>query len=134
MRYMLDTNICIYLMANRPAHLMQKFKKIPLGDVVMSVVTHAELSHGVERYEGSLRQQAAGSLLQLIRLIPVLSFDTQASTRYGVLAAAIRDRRRDAMDRLIAAHAVAVNAILVTNNEADFLDYPGLQIENWTNP
>ncbi len=53
---------------------------------------------------------------------------------YGVLAAAVRDRRRDALDRLIAAHALSLVLILVTNNEADFKDYPGLKVENWVNP
>jgi tRNA(fMet)-specific endonuclease VapC len=58
-------------------------------------------------------------------------FDTDAAESYGVLAAALRDRRRDALDRLIAGHAVSLGITLVTNNVADFRDYPGLVIENW---
>lgn len=66
----------------------------------------------------------------VIERIPVLTFDTSAAEHYGMLRAAVRDRRRDALDRLIAAHALAVDAVLVTNNEADFRDYPGLTVEN----
>ena len=63
--------------------------------------------------------------------IPVLPFEEDAAGAYGVLRAALPDRRRDALDRLIAAHAVSLNLTLVTNNEADFTGYPGLTIENW---
>ena len=69
-----------------------------------------------------------------IRRIPVLAFDAAAAVSYGVQRAAVRERRRDALDRLIAAHAVGVGATLVTNNEADFKDLPGLVVENWTLP
>ncbi|AVR88950.1 PIN domain-containing protein [Thauera aromatica] len=130
MRYMLDTNICIHLIQNHPPQVIARFQQVSVGEVVMSVVTHAELSHGVERCTGADHAQAATSLRQLIRLVPVLPLDTDASAQYGVLAA-IRDRRRDALDRLIAAHAIAAGAVLVTNNEDDFRDYPGLQLENW---
>jgi len=64
--------------------------------------------------------------------IPVVAFDRTAAERFGELRAAVRDRRRDALDRLIAAHADRLDATLVTNNEADFNDFPGLKIENWT--
>ena len=131
MHYMLDTNICIHLIkADSPA-VTARFERARVGEVVMSVMTHAELSHGVERYSGLIRAQAANSLRQLADRVPVLPFDTHASAAYGVITAAVRDRRRDALDRLIAAHAIAVGAVLVTNNEADFRDYPGLQVENW---
>ncbi|MFT5934297.1 MAG: tRNA(fMet)-specific endonuclease VapC [Hydrogenophaga sp.] len=63
--------------------------------------------------------------------MPVLPFTAADAERFGVLRAAVRDRRRNAMDRLIAAHAVSVSVTLVTNNEADFKDYPGLVVENW---
>jgi tRNA(fMet)-specific endonuclease VapC len=133
MKFMLDTNICIYLMRRQPPQVVARFQAARVGDIVMSAVTHAELSHGVQRYGGAVRDQAASSLNQLARLVPVLSFGLDASAQYGILAAAIRDRRRDALDRLIAAHAIAAGAILLTNNEADFRDYPGLTVENWVN-
>ena len=131
MPYMLDTNICIHLIAGDSPTVTARFQRARVGDVVMSVMTHAELSHGVERYSGPLRTQAANSLRQLASRVPVLPFDTHASAAYGVITAAVRDRRRDTLDRLIAAHAIAVGAVLVTNKEADFRDYPGLQVVNW---
>ena len=67
----------------------------------------------------------------LVGLIPVLPFDEAASVTYGLLCAAIRDRRRDALNRLIAAHALSVNATPVTNNGTNFKDYPGLIVANW---
>ena len=97
----------------------------------MSAVTYAELRHGVERCPASDRSAARQALQRLVARVPVLPFDGSAAEAYGVIAAAVRDRRRDALDRLIAAHAVSVGATLVTNNEADFKDYPGLQVENW---
>jgi tRNA(fMet)-specific endonuclease VapC len=72
-------------------------------------------------------------LALLVSRIPVLAFDAVAAVRYGILRAAVRERKRDALDRLIAAHAVSVGATLVTNNESDFKDYPGLVVENWVN-
>ena len=131
MRYILDTNICIYLLDAHPPQVAQRFKTTALGQVVMSVVTYAELCHGIERCTGADREVAAQSLARLTQRVPVLAFEQRAAESYGVLAAAVRDRRRNAMDRLIAAHAVSTGLTLVTNNEADFKDYPGLRVENW---
>ena len=97
----------------------------------MSVVTYAELRHGVERCPAPDRPVADYALRRFVALVPALPFDERAAESYGLIAAAVRDRRRDALDRLIASHAVSVGAILVTNNEADFKDYPGLVLENW---
>jgi tRNA(fMet)-specific endonuclease VapC len=131
MTWMLDTNICIDLMARQPPQVVARFQQAKVSDIVISVVTYAELSHGVERCRGVDRDLAAVSLRRFTERVPVLAFDEVAAERYGVLAAAVRDRRRDALDRMIAAHAVSAGAVLVTNNEADFADYPGLVVENW---
>ncbi len=131
MRYLLDTNICIYLLQAHPPQVVQRFKTTLLGDVLMSVVTYAELCHGVERCTGRDRDVAAQALARLILRIPVLAFENNAAQSYGRLAAALSDRRRDALDRLIAAHAISAGLTVVTNNEADFKDYPGLKLENW---
>ncbi len=127
---MLDTNICIYLMRRRPPQVVERFQQLTRGDVVISAITLAELRHGVER-DPSVKDAAEHALALLLSYIPAVAFDTDASVSYGVLAAAIRDRRRDALDRLIAAHAASLSLILVTNNEADFQNYPGLVVENW---
>jgi tRNA(fMet)-specific endonuclease VapC len=67
----------------------------------------------------------------VLTYLPVLPLDNAVAVQYGVLAAAVRDRRRDAFDRLIAAHAASLGLTLATNNEANFRDYPGLIVENW---
>ena len=131
MRYMLDTNICIYLIQNHPPQALHQLAAKTQGSVVISVVTYAELRAGLEM-QGSQRAQDERALAALTERIPVLPFTEAAAESYGVLRAAVRDRSRDAMDRLIAAHAVCSGLTLVTNNEADFQGYPGLVMENWT--
>lgn len=130
MRYMLDTNICIYLIKCQPPQVLRRLEALAQGSTVMSMVTYAELRAGLEM-QTSNRAQDERVLQALTSRIPVLSLDKAAAESYGVLRAALRERSRDAMDRLIAAHAVSVGLTLVTNNEADFRDYPGLQVENW---
>ena len=135
MRYILDTKICIYLIKNHPPQVLRRLEVLKLGDAVMSVVTYAELRAGLE-IQGEARSPTdreldKHALALLINRIPVLPFTESDAVSFGVLRAAVRDRNRDTMDRLIAAHAVSTGLILVTNNEADFKDYPGLRVENW---
>ncbi|WP_295391596.1 type II toxin-antitoxin system VapC family toxin [uncultured Thiodictyon sp.] len=131
MRYLLDTNICIHLIDRHPPQVLARLSPLPLGDAVMSVISYAELWHGVERYADEDRDSAARALRRLVARVPVLDYPALAAEHYGVLAAAVKDRRRDVMDRLIAAHALSLGLTLVTNNEADFVGYPGLTVENW---
>ena len=130
MHYMLDTNICIHLIQRHPPQLLHRLQELNYGDLAISVVTLAELRHGVER-DPAIKREAKRALDALLAYLPVLPLDNAAAVQYGVLAAAVRDRRRDALDRLIAAHAASLGLTLVTNNEADFRDYPGLVVENW---
>jgi tRNA(fMet)-specific endonuclease VapC len=130
MRYMLDTNICIYLIKNHPPQVLRRLQALNQGDAVMSVVTYAELRAGLE-IQSTQRQEDEHALSLLVSRIPVLPFVAADAERFGVLRAAVRDRSRNAMDRLIAAHAVNTGVTMVTNNEADFKDYPGLVVENW---
>ncbi len=130
MRYLLDTNICIYLMQHHPPEVAARFAELEYGDVVISSITLAELRYGVEcRSENRVAIEHA--LEGLLADVPVMPFDEQAAVDYGILRAAVRDRQRDALDRLIAAHARSLSLTLATNNEADFKDYPGLRVENW---
>ncbi|MFT3777936.1 MAG: type II toxin-antitoxin system VapC family toxin [Ottowia sp.] len=130
MLYLLDTNICIHLIQRQPPQVLQRLAALRQGQAAMSAVTYAELCAGLEMQSRN-RDHDAQVLALLIQRIPVLPLAEAAAQAYGVLRAAVRERRRDALDRLIAAHAIAVGAVLVTNNEADFRDYPGLQWENW---
>lgn len=130
MRYMLDTNICIYITKRHPPQVLKRLEALTQGSAVMSVVTYAELRAGLEMQTDN-RAQDERVLAMLTSRIPVLPFTETDAISFGVLRAAVRDRSRDTMDRLIAAHAVSVGVTLVTNNEADFNDYPGLVVENW---
>lgn len=128
-RYMLDTNMCIYLMKNQPEPVGKRFAACQVGDVVISAITHAELEYGVAVAADSARE--ARNLEALIEMIPVMPFDAAAGRAYGPIRKATRERRSDHLDKLIAAHAVSLDTVLVTNNERDFAAYPGLKVENW---
>lgn len=130
MRFMFDTNICIHLIQQQPRDLIARCEALTYGDAVLSSIVLAELRHGVERNPAT-RERAQMALNAMLGLFPVVPFDDAAAMAYGVVCAAVPDRRRDALDRLIAAHAISLNLALVTNNEADFMGYPALQLENW---
>ncbi|MDG0024947.1 MULTISPECIES: type II toxin-antitoxin system VapC family toxin [Burkholderiaceae] len=130
-RFMLDTNMCIYLMKNQPEEVAKRFAQCYVGDVVMSAVTYAELEYGVVVSANRTRERR--NLAALIEDIPVAAFDAAAATAYGPVREATRERKKDALDKLIAAHAIALDVILVTNNERDFASYPGIRLENWLN-
>jgi tRNA(fMet)-specific endonuclease VapC len=130
MRYMLDTNICIYLILKRPPEVLKRLEQQFEGDVVMSSITYAELRAGVEM-KSTDRARDDAALSALVTRIPVQAFDEAGADAYAIARKALPERRRDAMDRLIAAHAVGLDLVLVTNNEADFRDYPGIKVENW---
>lgn len=128
-RYLLDTNICIYLMKHQPVEVAERFARCYRGDVVMSAITYAELQYGVAVAADPARE--AGNLAALVEDIPVVPFHVAAAIAYGPIRAATRESRKDALDKLIAAHAVSLDVTLVTNNEDDFARYPGLRTENW---
>jgi tRNA(fMet)-specific endonuclease VapC len=128
-RYMLDTNICIYLMQNQPEQVAKRFAQCYVGDVVMSAITYAELEYGVAVSAQRVRERR--NLVALVEDIEVVPFESAAARAYGPIREATRERKKDHLDKLIAAHAVALNVVLVTNNERDFVNYPGVKIENW---
>ena len=132
-KYMLDTNICIYLMKQQPPQVRERFAECFVGDVVISAITLAELEFGVA-CSGASQPKNRAALDSLLEDILVESFEGQAARTYGPLRTANRERNKDALDKLIAAHALALGVTLVTNNEADFRGYAGLRIENWVNP
>ncbi|MDW9225848.1 PIN domain protein [Burkholderia cepacia] len=128
---MLDTNMCIYLMKHQPEQVAKRFAQCYTGDVVMSAITYAELEYGVAACANAVRERR--NLADLIEDIPVAPFDAAAAQAYGPVREATRERKRDHLDKLIAAHAVSLDVVLVTNNERDFASYPGLRLENWLN-
>lgn len=129
-KYMLDTNMCIYLMKHQPPEVAARFAQCFVGEVVISAITLAELEFGVA-CSGEKRAQNRDALDHLLDDIPVAAFDAKSAASYGPIRLATKDRKRDALDKLIAAHAVGLSIVLVTNNEADFMCYTELKTENW---
>jgi tRNA(fMet)-specific endonuclease VapC len=129
-RYMLDTNICIYLMKHQPPQVADRFAKCHVGDVVISAITLAELEYGVA-CSGRHKARNRKALDAFLAEVPAEPFDGVAASCYGPVRWSTRERKRDALDKLIASHALALGATLVTNNTADFAMYPKLAIENW---
>ena len=129
MRYLLDTNICIYLLNGGWSKLERRFSQLQFGDALMSAIVLAELRAGIEKT--ATRDADERALNALMGELKVMPFDEAAATSYGVLRVLVPSRQRNSLDRLIAAHALSLDATLVTNNEADFQVYPGLRIENW---
>ncbi|MEM5433218.1 type II toxin-antitoxin system VapC family toxin [Cupriavidus oxalaticus] len=129
-RYMFDTNMCIYLMKHQPPQVAERFAQCFEGDVVLSAITLAELEYGVS-VSGD-PPAARRALEALVARVPVLPLNAAAARGYGPIRAATRERKADALDRLIAAHAIAEDLTVVTRNVRDFAAYPGLRVEDWT--
>ena len=131
MLFMLDTSICIYLLKGQPQNVFDRLALQNHGSVVMSCLTLAELRHGVELLATKIRKSDDAALNALLQDIPALAFDADAAQAFGVLASTGKLKRNQAIDNLIAAHAISRSAVLVTNNEKDFKGYLGLTVENW---
>lgn len=130
-RYLLDTNICIYIKNHRPAEVLARFTKLPPGKVAMSAITYGELCFGAEK--SSKPKETRHILEQLIVLIPVLPLDNTVSVHYGKIRQHLQASGKPIgnNDLWIAAHALANKLVLVTNNVAEFERVNGLRIENW---
>ncbi|MCB8745687.1 type II toxin-antitoxin system VapC family toxin [Rhodoferax sp. U2-2l] len=129
-KYMLDTNICIYLMKHQPVEVRKRFDQCFVGEVVISAITLAELEFGVT-CSGESAVANRAHLSSFLEDVPVAAFEAAAARAYGPDRYAHRERSKDTLDKLIAAHAISLGVTLVTNNEADFSAYPNLMVENW---
>ena len=123
MRYLIDTNCCIYLFSARYPELRRRMAATDAGDIGLSVIVLAELALGARL--GKVPDDVR--LSRLRGQLPLLPFEEQDAEAYAGLPF-----RRGRFDRLLAAHAISRGLTLITNNEADFADVPGLRIENWT--
>ncbi|MGD9941271.1 MAG: type II toxin-antitoxin system VapC family toxin [Clostridia bacterium] len=130
MKYLLDTNICIYLMKEQPPSVAERFSRLQVGDVGISSITMAELEHGAGA-DPELAASRRAQLKALAKVIPSLPFDDDAARDYGLIRNGSKQLGRNRFDTLIAAQALARQLILVTNNLADFSGIPGLALENW---
>jgi tRNA(fMet)-specific endonuclease VapC len=131
-RFLLDTNICIYIRRERPPAVLARFQRLKPGEAVLSVITYGELFYGVEKSPS--REQAGRRLAELAGLIPAMPLPAQAGEVYGTMRAALEAKGEmiGNNDLWIAAHAKAAGLTLVTNNEREFKRVPGLSIQNWT--
>jgi tRNA(fMet)-specific endonuclease VapC len=130
-RYLLDTDICIYIAKARPPEVAQRLESLAPGAVAMSVVTLGELAFGAQRSQA--RERAMENLTRLNELIPALDLPESAGRHYGRIRAALNAAGTPIgnNDLWIAAHAAACDLILVSNNSREFERVPGLQVENW---
>lgn len=131
MRYMLDTNICIYAIKKKPKEVLCRLREHSPSDVCISSITYAELVNGVEKSEYIERNRIALSLL--LANIEILSFDPYAAECYGRIRAELEKSGRviGALDMLIAGHAQSLGYTVVTNNVTEFNRIEGLKVENW---
>jgi tRNA(fMet)-specific endonuclease VapC len=131
MKYLLDTNICIYLIKQKPASVMARFSEHNVGDVGLSTITVAELYYGVQK--SSRVEQNEQALLQFLAPLVIAEFDAEAALAYGQIRAELESRGTPigSLDTLIAAHGVALGATIVTNNVREFNRVPNLNVENW---
>ena len=130
-RFLLDTNICIYIRQKRPEAVLRRFSGLRPGEAVLSVVTFGELVYGAEK--SLQRGQALKRLQELAGLLPVMGLPETAGATYGKLRAELERKGRmiGNNDLWIAAHAKAAGLTLVTNNEREFRRVGGLHVVNW---
>ncbi len=131
MTYMLDTNICIYAMKNKPEQVLQRLKKELNSGVCISSITLAELEYGMKHSSNPVKNEQA--LLRFLVPLSVLPFGTTAASEYGEILTYLQSIGTPigSLDMLIAAHARSEDMILVTNNVREFERVPDLDVENW---
>lgn len=131
MSYLLDTNICIYLIKRKPQAVIERLNQIPLNQLYISGITIAELEYGVRKSSFPDRNQLA--LSEFLAPFTLLAFDRNATIEYGIIRNELEKVGTPigSLDMLIAAHAKSMNLTLVTNNEREFSRVNGLRVENW---
>lgn len=121
--FLLDSNICIYILEAHFPRLKEKIENQLAGAIVTSTIVYAEVMRGIDRTDIDRTQRAE----RLFNNFPVQDFDRGAAQRYRDLPF-----KRASFDRLLAAHALSLDLVLITNNPTDFADIPDLRVENWT--
>jgi tRNA(fMet)-specific endonuclease VapC len=131
--FLLDTNICIYLIKHRPVDVLRRLQEHAFAEIGISCITLSELDYGIHKSSQPLRNRIA--LAEFIAPFEILAFDDEAAFEYGKVRWDLERRGQPigGMDLLIAAHALSTQRTLVTNNEREFKRIPGLTVENWVN-
>ena len=132
MKYLIDTNICIYIINKRPTDVLKKFHKHSIDDFAVSSITHAELQYGIEKSHNIQKNQKA--LDQFLLPLTILPFHGKRMvTCYGQLRAGLEKKGQiiGSLDMLIAAQALCLHLTVISNNLKEFSRIPGLKCENW---
>ena len=130
-RFLLDTNICIFIRQERPEAVQQRFRRLRPGEAALSVITYGELIYGAAK--SAQRAAALEKLRELVHWLPALPLPESAAEAYGAIRAelAAKGEMIGNNDLWIAAHAVSAGLTLVTNNEKEFRRVRGLKLQNW---
>jgi tRNA(fMet)-specific endonuclease VapC len=133
MQYLLDTNICIYLIKKKPIEVLRQFSSHSIGELGLSSITVSELKYGVEKSQQKEKNERA--LEKFLIPFVIEPFDYRAAVIYGKIRAYLEADGNSIgpLDNLIAAHALSLDLTLVTNNTKEFLRVPGLKVVNWVN-
>jgi len=131
MKFMLDTNTCIYIIKRKPSKAIERFKRSKISQIGTSSITLSELLYGVSK--SSKPEQNQMALAQFVAPLEILPYGDEAAQHYGDLRVHLEKRGTPigSLDMLIAAHAFAIDCTLVTNNEKEFIRIPRLKIDNW---
>ena len=131
MRYMLDTNICIYVIKNKPSWVKEKFSSLSPIDLCISSITTSELLYGAEKSKYPAKNKEA--LERFLSPLNIVDYGYKASLAYGKIRTFLEKTGNiiGSMDLLIAAHALSLNVTIITNNEKEFKKVKDLKVENW---
>ncbi len=131
MKFLLDTNICIYIIKQKPPEVLQRFNAYQVGDIGISSITVAELEFGVQKSQFPAKNQQA--LTQFLLPLQIADFDNAAAIIYGNVRATLEKQGTPigSLDTLIAAHALSLQVTLITNNVEEFSRVPNLKLDNW---
>ena len=131
MKYMLDTNICIYIIKEKPQKVLEKFQSLNIGDICISIITFSELEYGVQKSKYTEKNKTA--LTNFLSPIEILPFNQKAALEYGKIRTVLEKKGGiiGAYDLMIGTHALSENLTLVTNNVKEFKRINKLTVENW---
>ena len=131
MKFLLDTNICSYLIKQKPPEILQKFNTYQVGDIGISSITVAELKYGVQKSQFPNKNHQA--LEKFLLPLQIVDFDRAAADTYGIIRAMLEKKGTPigSLDTLIAAHALSLGVVLITNSEKEFSRVPNLKLDNW---
>lgn len=131
MKYLLDTNICIYIIKQKPEKVFKKFGNYSVGEIGISSITYSELYYGASKSQRTVQNEAA--LSQFAAPLEILPFTEDTAATYGKTRASLEKKGNPIgpLDTLIASHALHLGLTLVTNNTKEFSKVPKLKIENW---